>query len=78
MSSSKERLICRHCRGYEEDHHAFEPIRIPAGCVCDWRDWGDPTNIPAICKRFVKDEADSSFCENCEHERECHMHREAA
>lgn len=71
-------LICRHCGQEEHEHHAFEPIKIPEGCKCDWDDWGDPINIPPVCDEWTEGPySDPSLCGNCEHPRECHKERAA-
>lgn len=64
--------ICAHCGGAEADHHAFVPIRIPDGCQCEPRDWGDPTNIPAVCEAFAPMSGDHDVCATCEHDAACH------
>jgi len=64
------RCIC--CGLPEEDHHIFMPPRIPQGCQCDPRDWGDPANIPPPCNQFEPWAGDASACVRCEHDEACH------
>jgi hypothetical protein len=70
--------LCRHCRMGESDHHAFEAIRPPPGCVCDPASWDYLlTTIPASCAAYVAPPRNGSpgredYCATCEHERRCH------
>lgn len=64
--------LCIHCDRPESHHHAFEAPAVPAGCVCDTRDWGDPRSIPAICPTYVRMSAEDAVCKTCEHEEPCH------
>lgn len=61
---------CGHCGLEEHAHHAFAPIKRPASCVCDWREWGDQFGIRDVCAAHVGDP--SKNCETCEHDMECH------
>lgn len=48
----------------------------PNACKCkdgEWYDLEDNT-IPEICSMFV--ECSASFCDNCCHDKECHMELE--
>ena len=62
--------ICIHCGLPESEHHEFEPVLKPAGCVCDHREWGNPSAIPPVCKEHRGDP--SKNCKECEHDKECH------
>lgn len=74
---TRDDLECIHCGALKEEHHEYEAPAIPDGCVCDPREWGDPTEIPAVCEAFVPmgsldtPEADD-ICKTCEHEQPCH------
>lgn len=74
MDKMSQELICRKCGRTKEEHCIFEPIEIPEGCQCNFRDWGDPTCIPKVCDRismYVRDDEDG-ICSACEHEWKCH------
>lgn len=63
--------ICRECGKTKEEHCVFVPITIPDGCKCNPKEWGDPSNIPSVCKGpFFGDEDD--LCTTCQHMEECH------
>ncbi len=66
--------LCIHCNAPESHHHAFEAPTIPAGCVCEPGDWGNPQSIPAVCSQYVRmgGEYDDRVCKTCEHEEPCH------
>lgn len=64
---------CIHCGRAEEDHHQFVAIAGPDGCVCNPKEWGDPANIPPVCKKYRHDKSiDEGLCADCEHEEACH------
>jgi hypothetical protein len=66
-------LPCRVCGDDESDHHEFDPVVLPKGCVCDWQDWGvTPQFIPDVCDAFEKNGDPSPLCSTCEHEPGCH------
>lgn len=62
---------CAVCFRPHSEHCVFTPIKLPEGCKCEdpW-DWGNPANIPAVCKQYNGDPKE--FCETCEHEYQCH------
>jgi len=65
---------CVHCGLTAEDHHDFEAIQRPAGCVCDDTDsWLGP--VPPICAALKPD--GDSRCLTCEHDVACHAARGA-
>ncbi len=61
--------ICAKCGLTKEEHHDFQPIEVPDGCVCNIKEWGNPRKIPPICSNYVDD---NGLCKNCEHEEKCH------
>ncbi len=69
--ANQDDLPCVHCDGLKEDHHEYEPPKIPEGCVCDVLEWGDPTDIPRVCGSFENMDYEP-LCRNCEHEEACH------
>jgi hypothetical protein len=64
--------VCKICGEKEEEHHEPDWLEIPAGCVCDWREWDydDKTTLPPICEEHQGDP--SKNCTRCEHDKECH------
>ena len=61
------------CLKEVEPHELVEPYPVPKGCICNPKEWGDPTNIPPICSNWGPMEApDDVLCVHCEHERGCH------
>jgi len=66
------RLPCRHCHLYEEEHehHEYEPIEIPEGCVCS-EEW-DGQDVPAVCGSFIKGGKWVVWCRDCAHDAACH------
>lgn len=60
--------ICSQCGGPESEHHDFQPISIPEGCICDVVSWGD--KISPICDAYRGN--GTTYCENCEHDALCH------
>lgn len=67
--------LCKHCGKTESEHHAFNAREIPRGCVCEPRDWGDPNNIPPVCRSY---EADGwGLCKRCEHDAACHATKDS-
>lgn len=63
--------MCVHCGQGAAEHHGFEPVVTPKGCVCDPKWWRDPVHIPGICATFVGPPDD--WCETCQHGPECHV-----
>ena len=64
-------LRCRICDQYESEHHAFEAIAIPDGCICDPGEWDVLLReIPAVCDHYECD--GKSYCLRCEHIKACH------
>jgi len=66
--------ICKICGLPEGEHHVFDPIVVPDGCVCDIRCWGSVNHIQPICNHYEPD-PDPNFqdvCKNCEHDKACH------
>lgn len=63
---------CSICGRPKDEHHRFSPIRAPRGCKCDPREWEDPTNVPAVCRKYVPAAGGDSVCATCEHDEECH------
>ena len=65
--------VCPHCLRPVEAIDLIEPFKIPEGCVCNPREWGDPQNIPPTCDHFDPMSGDEDkLCLHCEHERGCH------
>lgn len=60
--------VCRECHRPAAEHHAFAPVAMPVGCVCDPGEWWEDVN--PVCDGFVAD-ADHE-CERCWHAEECH------
>ena len=58
---------CPHC------HERLIPPVVPAGCVCDPREWRNPDAIPEACSRFIADKLGA--CSVCEHDEACHVPR---
>ena len=78
-SGGKKDPPCRKCGRKKVEHCDFEPVEIPDGCVCDPRDWADPTGVPGICSKFEADYSEdwpSNMCSRCEHDYECHKNRD--
>ena len=69
---------CPHCnREVDADDLVESPINMPEGCVCNPKEWCDPTNIPPICPQFSPmDAPDERLCRGCEHEEPCHAKAE--
>jgi len=63
-------MTCRHCGCPESEHHAFEVLTAPAGCVCDLGTWA-PLLPGPICDGFVG-ENDGAYCGECLHDKACH------
>lgn len=63
-------MKCVHCGLQENEHHRFEAIAVPAGCVCDSGTWGNPLKIPPACSKYTGD--GDCYCDVCEHNKECH------
>lgn len=64
---------CVHCGRPASEHHAFEAPKVPEGCVCNPREWGNLAAIPAVCKNFEPwSEVEKDMCKNCQHDKECH------
>ena len=59
-------MKCKHCGEDESEHHEFEPIVQPNGCVCDVKEWRFP---PEVCDSYVDDRG---HCFRCAHDKECH------
>ena len=73
MSKRKPVDVCLDCDETEEDHHKFNPIMIPESCICDHRDWGDPSTVPDVCGgTFVAGGYEVNTCSKCHHEPGCH------
>lgn len=68
--------LCKICGKPESDHHDFEGIHQPKGCVCDVKTY-DGLPIPSICSEYVKHDDDDDRCKVCEHDFECHSTSEA-
>lgn len=58
---------CIYCGKPADEHCIFEAAKVPEGCKCDYRAWGEPP--PPICERFA---GDHESCERCAHEKGCH------
>lgn len=64
---------CRICLEPKREHHDFEPYPVPKCCVCDPREWGNPSSIPPVCKEYEADLGDEqALCGHCEHLPNCH------
>jgi hypothetical protein len=63
--------LCRICGKSEDDHHAFDPVELPPGCVCDPGTWGESwKKLPPVCDKYDGDGVEN--CKKCEHDKECH------
>jgi hypothetical protein len=71
---------CRHCGLEEREHHRFEPMTGPEGCVCfDDGSWGyDPIAITPICAQYESSRGTYGNCVTCEHDKACHAARSGA
>ena len=65
--------VCPHCRKEVDPCDLEEVFKVPQGCVCEPRDWGDPDNIPAICHGYQPNDEPKPICLICEHEEACHQ-----
>jgi len=65
---------CQECKcgKWKCEHHDFAPIDVPAKCICDRMEWGDPSHIPAICGNFQPMTDEEDLCQDCQHEKGCH------
>jgi len=65
---------CKVCGRTDNDHHEPDWIEIPAGCVCDWREWDyhKMSKLPLVCSEYEGD--GTTNCQTCEHDKECHTH----
>lgn len=63
--------LCKHCGKPESEHHAFEAVERPVGCVCDPALWRTELPIPPVCGEYVSFDDDDA-CRHCEHDRACH------
>ena len=61
--------FCKHCRQDESEHHDFEAIKTPEGCVCDPWTW-EPSPVLPICAKYKGNGHQN--CEECEHDMDCH------
>ena len=64
--------ICVECGQRQSEHHAFVAGKKPASCVCEAREWGNPFDIPPVCRRFEPLDEDPGRCVRCEHDKACH------
>jgi hypothetical protein len=78
---------CVYCDAWKCEHHEFQAVKRPAHCVCDRMEWGDPTNLPPVCSKYMPSKepgadayapSDSGRCAACEHDKECHTDIPAA
>ncbi len=67
--------VCKHCGESGEEHHVFEPLTRPVGCVCDPTGWRDPENIQPACAAFVASKYGD--CSACNHDVPCHAQTRA-
>lgn len=67
--------LCGACGEPEAKHHEFAPVRIPDACICPPSDWGNPFDIPMICRQYEPNEDPQPVCKACEHEEPCHTRR---
>ena len=63
--------ICRICGEEEHVHHDF--IGMPMQCLCGHDEWFHVNyeDIPNVCEKFAKTEADI-ICKICKHPEDCH------
>lgn len=65
--------ICPHCWEAVEPEDLEVFYKVPKGCICEPRDWGDPDNIPPVCNAFLPvSDVEIDICSHCEHDRGCH------
>ena len=64
--------ICKICGAKEDEHHEPDWLKIPKGCVCDWRTWDyeNRVKLPPACSEYKGDGKEN--CLTCEHDEECH------
>jgi hypothetical protein len=65
--------VCKFCRQGEDEHHEFESIPIPEGCLCDPWEW-EPNPIGPICAQHKG--PSNQNCSECEHNSDCHLRGE--
>ena len=63
---------CAACGLSRAEHHDFDAVKVPDGCVCDPFEWRTASEVPPVCVAFVESEGDETVCGTCEHDRECH------
>ena len=71
MKQFVDRCVC--CFLPKSDHHDYEPLYLPDGCKCEPMIWGNPFEIPNVCRNFIQDQKQmDDFCKYCQHPSECH------
>ena len=65
--------VCKICGETEAQHHEPKWLEIPAGCVCNWREWDyhGMDVLPKVCGNYIGD--GKMNCRICEHDKECHV-----
>jgi hypothetical protein len=65
--------ICKVCGETQEEHHIPDWLEIPAGCVCNWREWDFErlSSLPPVCDHYEGNGTQN--CSRCEHDKECHV-----
>ena len=66
-------MKCKHCGKPEAEHHAFEALTAPEGCVCAIGTWHEPPG--PVCEAFQLGPAAycrPGYCWNCAHDKACH------
>lgn len=67
--------ICDLCGRPKSAHCEFveRVVNRPPGCVCEIREWGNPSDIPPVCDSFKAWHEDLDICTKCEHDEACHQ-----
>ncbi len=49
--------ICKICGAKEDEHHEPDWLKIPKGCVCDWRTWDydNKVKLPSARSKYEGD-----------------------
>ena len=63
---------CAACGLSRAEHHDFDAVKVPDGCVCDPFEWRTASEVPPVCLAFRPAPYSAGVCESCEHDRGCH------